>query len=442
MSAAPFEVPRADLVAALVARAREGPPLLVTGPPGAGKTTLLLRTAAALSRAGLLPVYLDLMGAVSSPDRFVAAALGALPADAFAERLKEAVAIRRLAAAGRAQSLPAVEALLALLSSADEAGGRPVVLLLDEATEIRSLAYFPGLRQAEQLLAAALAGRARGTLLATSFPTLARRWWTFETLALPPLGTAELEPLLSRAAARGAWPAGSPGLSSGREAQALLRLTSGWPRSVRVMVESLAVSDAAHARGGSSPVDPLVETWAREMALGGRLEAACRHTYESLLLRSRGYGMSKAVLQAVAREEGLNLTALVARLGRTPGAVRDYLQWLVGVDAIHRVRKRYRFVDGLLGHWVRLHATGTPPDEAALLGAARQALETVSEDEVKPARRRRARARETEGAGGAAPVPPEAATVPVAETAEEEREIPQEPAFRRNRDRDLLIEID
>ena len=73
------------------------------------------------------------------------------------------------------------------------------------------------------------------------------------------------------------------------------------------------------------------------MAPGGRLERLCRHTYETLLLRSRGYGMSKAVLGAVAEEEGLNLTALVARLGRTPGAVRDYLGWLLGVDALRMV---------------------------------------------------------------------------------------------------------
>jgi hypothetical protein len=67
-----------------------------------------------------------------------------------------------------------------------------------------------------------------------------------------------------------------------------------------------------------------------------------------------------AAAQAGARE-GLNLTALVARLGRTPGATRDYLQWLVGVDALRMVKKRYVYVDGLLRVWVRLHARGTPP---------------------------------------------------------------------------------
>jgi hypothetical protein len=119
---------------------------------------------------------------------------------------------------------------------------------------------------------------------------------------------------------------------------------------------------------------PLATAWAEEMALGGRLEQACRHTYEVLLLRSRGYGMSKAVLSAVAAEEGLNLTALVARLGRTPGAIRDYLGWLLAVDALRMVRKRYYYVDGLVRLWVRLHGRGVRASDDEIQDCARQTL--------------------------------------------------------------------
>ena len=131
---------------ALRARAR-GAPLLLTGPPGAGKTRCCYDVADALRAQGWVAVYLDLMGAASSPERFVVAALGSLPAERFASRMAEATAIRRLAAAGRARGAAAVQALFALWASLDEAGGRPVVLLLDEVTEIRSLAYFAGLRE-------------------------------------------------------------------------------------------------------------------------------------------------------------------------------------------------------------------------------------------------------------------------------------------------------
>jgi hypothetical protein len=120
------------------------------------------------------------------------------------------------------------------------------------------------------------------------------------------------------------------------------------------------------------------------MAAGGALECAARHTYETLLLRSRGYGMSKALLATVADEEGLNLTALVARLGRTPGAVRDYIGWLLGVDALRSAGKRYFYVDGLLRWWVRLHGRGTPV-EAPELRAAAERLLAAAGDEPLPA---------------------------------------------------------
>jgi hypothetical protein len=241
-----------------------------------------------------------------------------------------------------------VEALFTLWSSLDEAAGRPVALLIDEVTEIRSLAYFSGLREVDRLLAAALARRRRGTLVATSYPTQARRLWpAWETFAIPALVTAELAPL-ARAA--------------GADAAALAGASFGWPRYLQALWDRLE-------RG-----TPLEEAWAAEMASGGRLEQCARHTYEALLLRSRGYGMSKAVLGAVADEEGLNLTALVARVGRTPGAVRDYLGWLLGVDALRTTRKRYYYVDGMVRWWVRLHARGTQARPEEILAAAREVV--------------------------------------------------------------------
>jgi hypothetical protein len=341
-----LDLARQAVLSRLQERAAVGGPLLLAGPPGAGKTTLLHRAARALETAGWRTVYLDLMGAASSPERFVSAALSALPADRFGSLLARATELRRTLAGGRTAAAAAVQALFALWASLDEAAGGPVALLIDEPTEIRSLSYFAGLREAHAALGAALAARPRGTLLATSFPTLARRLWpAFEVLELGPVDAAELEPALRRDGLRG-------------DAAALARASFGWPRYLRIL--------AARAAAG----DPLEAAWAEEMAPGGALESACRHTYESLLLRSRGYGMSKALLATVAAEEGLNLTALVARLGRTPGAVRDYAGWLLGVDALRSVRKRYFYVDGLLRLWVCLHARGTPPDAAELRAAA------------------------------------------------------------------------
>jgi len=306
-------------------------------------------------------VYLDLMGAASSPERFVTAALRVLPADAFARRLGQATEIRRLADSGRDKGAAAVQALFSLWASLDEAAGRPVALLLDEATEIRSLAYFAGLRSLHRPFGAALATRRRGTVLATSFPTTARSLWPFDVIEARPLTSLDIAPLVER-------------LVLPCAPEALVTAAFRWPRYVRILLDRML-------QGAD-----LASAWAQEMAPGARLELACRHTYELLLLRSRGYGMSKAVLDAVAYEEGLNLTALVARLGRTPGAVRDYLQWLVHVDALRMVRKRYHYVDGMVRRWVLLYAQGTVPSGAELAAAAG---EVVANDEPPATDQRR-----------------------------------------------------
>lgn len=342
------EIPRPALLDRVLARVPQAGPVLLTGPPGAGKTTLLREVARALSARGWVPVYVDLMGAASSPERFTLAALDALSADSFGSLLGRATQIRRLAEPG-ADGAAAVQALLSLWASLGEAGGRPVALLLDEATEIRSLAYFAGLREVAAALGEALRRRARGTLLAVSYPTQARGLWPgWEALEVPPLDAEELASALAPL-----------GLAS--RAGGVLRASFGWPRYARVLVERLAAGD------------DLETAWAEEMAPGGRLESAARYTHETLLLRSRGYGMSKAVMAAVAEDEGANLTALVAGLGRSPGAIRDYLGWLLDVDALRADRKRYYYVDGMVRAWVRLHGQGRPPAAPELQAAARLA---------------------------------------------------------------------
>jgi hypothetical protein len=351
---------RRELTAPLIERVRSGAPLLLAGPPGAGKTTLLQTIAAALTREGYAVVSLDLMGAASSPERFVQAALGSLPAERFASRMSDALEIRRLSAAGRTHGAAAVQALFELWASLDEAGGRPVALLLDEATEIRSLAYFAGLREVAKPFAQALRARRRGTLLATSFPTQAAKLLDFEQFDVPPLQAAALAPFVP------------PGV-----ARQVLQVSFGWPRYARILLEALeARPDVADA-------------WAHEMAPGERLETACRATYESLLLRSRGYGISKALLAMIAHTEGRNLTSIYREIGRSPGATRDYLGWLMGVDAVRMVKKRYYYVDGLLRHWIRLYGRGRLPSPSEIEATARELLSESVEvpvaDEPLPA---------------------------------------------------------
>src|SRR5204862_4711800 len=100
----------------------------------------------------------------------------------------------QLARGGRAEGARAVHALLGALAALDTAGSRPVALLLDEATEIRSLAYFAGLRGVDGPFGAALSARPRGTVLATSFPGVAQRLWPhMAVMPVPPLSASELQ---------------------------------------------------------------------------------------------------------------------------------------------------------------------------------------------------------------------------------------------------------
>jgi hypothetical protein len=84
--------------------------------------------------------------------------------------------------------------------------------------------------------------------------------------------------------------------------------------------------------------------------------------------------MAKAVLDLVARREGLTLSELQPHLRRSHGAVRDYLGWLLDVDALRQYRKRYYYVDGLLRRWVMLHGAGVPPSQDELRAAAVELL--------------------------------------------------------------------
>lgn len=333
---------RRALLEATVDGIVDGPPQLLAGPLGSGKSSLMRAAAETLTKEGWLVVQLDLLQAAASPESFVDAALAALPAERFAGRLREATEIREFARTGREGSPGAVEALLDLWSSLDTSAGQPVALLLDEVSEIRTLSTFKGLRGIEERLVATLQARARGTLAASSFPGLAPGLPGWPRLASAPLHPDSLSDFLGVEADRAA----------------ACRAAGGIVAYAQVLVEGL--------RQGLD----LAGAWAEEMAPGGRLETACHRSYESLLLRSRGYGMAKATLFSVAGAEGSNLTALVKHVGRTPGAVRDYLGWLLDVGALRMEKKRYYFEDPLLRTWVRLYGRGSNPSRRELEEAA------------------------------------------------------------------------
>ena len=142
-------------------------------------------------------------------------------------------------------------------------------------------------------------------------------------------------------------------------ARAMLALTEGRPSYVTAIAEELVASRDHTGHGGTDPVSALVAT----LAPHGRLARQCNFSYELRLHRARGYGALKAILDIVAEEEGLTLTEISQRLGRTPGSTKDYLSWLEDVDLVTSRQKRYSFADPLLRVWVRLHCRAVPPTD-------------------------------------------------------------------------------
>jgi hypothetical protein len=119
---------------------------------------------------------------------------------------------------------------------------------------------------------------------------------------------------------------------------------------------------ALHRSGEPGSGDPITAL-ASLLAADGRLSRQCSFCYELRLHRARGYGALKAILEILAEEEGLSLTAISHRLKRTPGSTKDYLSWLEDVDLVTARQKRYSFTDPLLRVWVRLHCRPSPPTE-------------------------------------------------------------------------------
>ena len=116
---------------------------------------------------------------------------------------------------------------------------------------------------------------------------------------------------------------------------------------------------------------PLAAAWAEEMAPGGRLEQACRHTYE---VAAPAQPRLRDV-QGGAGRGGGGRGPEPHRAGRPPRphAGRDARLPRAGCSAWTRCarrKKRYYYVDSVVRAWVRLHGRGRPPSAAELHQAA------------------------------------------------------------------------
>ena len=318
---------RASFAAALAGEAAAGKKALLLSPLGSGKTHALLAARDSL-RASRVPfVFIDLFTAASTPERLLASMAGAVAPfmDTDAEAIR---ALVREGAADRHRSSPALLRLLELLST--HAPPPPFVWLVDELTEIRSLAYFPELGQIEAPFARALLA-SRGAILTSSYLGLANDLFPdFEQVPLRGLNAQDLGDVPSLR-------------SDGSAIAAAIVVTDGSAATLLPLV-----ADMRDSRD-------VARSLTRLLLPGGDLELVSRRHYEVLLMRSRGYAVCKRAAEVVAGSRDRRLTDLFPHIGRTAGASRQYLRWLVEVGLLTQTKKRYNFADPILGLWASLY---------------------------------------------------------------------------------------
>ena len=311
---------------------------VVTGWCGSGRTAALLRLRDELGEGRCQ--YVDVERVATTPERFFLSLVSHSP-----------FTLHRDAEVGGMLGSPrgAFDAALVFLGAAHTHEGEPATFLLDEALELRTFESFPGLRSALADLVAAIDGSPNRFVLTSRFAVRARR---FAAGGASRLAVTEA-PLLGVHEVAGALAHGGAGTDASTAA-AVHALTAGHPGHVRALAAAMAAMG-----GGGDPLSALAQL----LAPGGLLSGACRFCYELRLHRARGYGALKAILDVLAQEEPLTLSAVAQRMARTPGSTKDYLSWLEDVDLVQAARKRYRITDPLLRLWIRLYGRPCPPTD-------------------------------------------------------------------------------
>jgi hypothetical protein len=315
---------------------------VMLGGSGCGRTSLLLRVSTLLGRDR--SQYLDIASAATTPERCLAAIAAVTPE----------TGARDQPALGTPRA--AFDALLAHFDALRGSDGGPFTLLLDEFLDFRTFESFPGLRQVQRDLIAALAQSRTRFVLASCFTARVHRLLRdappcFEVIHVPPLSLHEAHALaLLAEGSRQAW--------AEAIAPSVTALTMGRAGAIALLLGGLSTLGPA-----TDPVAALAALYAPD----GQLTVRCRGYYEFRLQRARGYGALKAILGVLADSEPMNLTDIARHLRRTPGSTKDYLSWLEDVDLVTVRGKRYAFEDPLLRLYVRLHGSPVPPTDDAIV---------------------------------------------------------------------------
>jgi len=84
----------------------------------------------------------------------------------------------------------------------------------------------------------------------------------------------------------------------------------------------------------------------------GQIAMLCNYIYNISIERVQGKGSLKAILNVLAREEGITLSEISKKLNQKTGAVSNLLKSLLESDLVVRKDKRYYFRDPILRFWL------------------------------------------------------------------------------------------
>ena len=353
-----------------------------------GKTLLLLEHAARLIEKGpgspIRPAYIDMEELVTSPELFSRRYVGLVAFWTLTAGQGERESFlttsgllsgpagglrcvaQTLGALDRAHDDPALQVSTALdfpEKLAQELDCR-ILLLLDEFTELAVLGNYPAVRRPMPLFRSAMQRQGRlGYIVAASAISAMQQlvqggqsplFLQFEMLEVARFPFDASLALVERVL--GTTPA--PGV--GRR---LHELTGGHPfyiyaaalrlTGLVATVEAMTSQDAERAF--------ILEVLSRN----GQIYNYCRYLYDISLSRARGYGILKAILQALAEEEGLTLSEVARRVRKGAPSTRSYLRALQEVDLVIEESGEYFYRDPVLRYWVAAMTRGIEVDPMA-----------------------------------------------------------------------------
>ena len=352
-----------------------------------GKTLLLLEHASRLFAAGpgpVRPVYMDFEELVTSPELFSRRYVGLTTFWALTQGAGDIDAFLTPNAllAGPAAGLRCVAQTLAALESAHDDGAVQLalafdfpeklaqeldcrlLLLLDEFTELTVLANYPSVRRPLHLFRAAMQRHGRlGYVIAASAISAMQEmvqegrsplFLQFEAVEVTRFSldaTAELaERILD----------GTPAPGVDRRLQ---QLSGGHPFYIHAITARLADQDrSAHEL---EPEDVSQAFVTAALSRSGQIYNYCRYLFDVSLRQARGYGILKAILQALAEEDELTLSDVARRIRKSAPATRGYLRALQEVDLVIESDGTYRYRDPVLRYWASYVTKGIEVDPLA-----------------------------------------------------------------------------